>query len=74
MVLSELKIGEQAKVLKIDNEISIKNRLTAMGLTEGVKITLIRRAPLSDPVEIKLRGFYMAIRKADADKIYVEKL
>lgn len=74
MVLSELKIGELAKVVKISNVNSVKDRLTAMGLTEGVKITLVRLAPFSDPIEIKLRGFYMAIRKVDADKIYVEKL
>ena len=45
-----------------------------MGLTEGVTVTLVRRAPLGDPLELKVRDFYLAIRSSAAEKIEVEKL
>ncbi len=44
-----------------------------LGLVEGVKITVERFAPFNNPIEIILRGFHLAIRKEDANKIVVEK-
>ena len=73
MELSKLKIGESGKVVSIKTDLSVKNRLAVMGLTEGVTVTLIRCAPFLDPIEIKLRGFYLALRIKDANKIQVEK-
>lgn len=46
-------------------------RLGRMGLTEGVTVTLVRRAPPGDPIEIKVRDFFLAIRLTEADKIEV---
>ncbi len=46
-------------------------RLEQIGLTVGSRVVFIRRAPLSDPIEIKVRDFYLAIRKDIADKILV---
>ena len=74
MLLSKLQFGEQKRIQKINLPPKIKLRLNNMGLTEGVKITLIRTAPLGDPLEIKVRDFYMAIRKNLADKIEVGEL
>ncbi len=74
MLLSELNIGQEKKVIKINCIDKVKARLNAMGLTEGVKVTLIRIAPLGDPLEIKVRDFYMAIRKNQAEKITVGEL
>lgn len=72
MKLSSLKVGKSATVKEIKTEKSLKNRLNYMGLTVGVKVSVVRFSPFNDPIEIKLRGFLMAIRKADADKIEVE--
>ena len=71
MRLSELKYGQTAVVTSVSGEIKAKSRLGHLGLIKGVEITVIRRAPFGDPIEIKLRGFCLAIRKNDADKITV---
>lgn len=74
MLLSNLKVGESAKVTALLNPPKIKVRLENIGLTCGVIVALIRKAPLGDPIEIKLRDFYLALRATDAEKIEVKKL
>lgn len=74
MKLVSLSPSDSAKVLKILCDKKTKNRLFKMGLTEGVTVTLVRRAPLGDPLELKVRDFYLAIRSSAAEKIEVEKL
>jgi Fe2+ transport system protein FeoA len=43
-----------------------------MGLLVGTRVTLVRTAPLGDPLEIKLRGYHLSLRKSDADHVLVE--
>ncbi len=74
MKLVSLLPSDSAKVLKILCDKKTKNRLFKRGLTEGVTVTLVRRAPLGDPLELKVRDFYLAIRSSAAEKIEVEKL
>jgi ferrous iron transport protein A len=74
MLLSQLKTGESGIIREFLNEQRLVVRLNAIGLTENAKVTLIRTAPLGDPIEIKVRDFYLAIRKEQADKIILEKL
>ena len=74
MNLSELKVGESAKVKWLDNNQKTKSRLNNIGLTEGVTVKLIRIAPLGDPLEIMVREFYLALRIADAKNIKVVKV
>ena len=74
MLLSQLENGARAKVLKIYLSEKIKARLSNIGLTCGVVVEMVRRAPFGDPVEIKLRDFYLAIRALQAQKIEVEKI
>ena len=49
------------------------DKLLAMGLTKGTEFTVTRVAPLGDPVEIRLRGFSLTLRKAEADVLLVER-
>ena len=71
MFLSEMKVGQKKVVIKInDNGVGFK-RLKQLGLTKGVVVELVRVAPFGDPIEIKLRGFYLALRKVQANKIVV---
>lgn len=72
MRLSDMEIGQTKKVIKINNKESVKIRLKEIGLTEGAKITLIRKSPFLDPIEIKVRDFYLALRVSDAKMIEVE--
>jgi len=74
MFLNELEIGEKAVVVKLENAEKIKNRLKNMGLVNGVKIRVVRKAPFNGPIEIKLRDFYLALRVDDAKYIKVNKL
>lgn len=70
--LKEAKIGETVKVLKLFGEGAVKRRIMDMGITKGVEIFVRKVAPLGDPVEIRVRGYELSLRKADAEKIAVE--
>ena len=74
MVLSDLSAGESGIIKELKNERRFVLRLNAIGITENAKVTLIRTAPFGDPLEIKVRDFYLAIRKEQADKIVLEEL
>ncbi len=71
MKLSEIKCGEKVTVSFIDMNKTSVERLNKMGLTNGVQIIVIRRAPFNGPIEIKVRGFYVAIRRTLAEHINV---
>lgn len=70
--LSELKIGEAGSVKSVACEASVKRRLSDMGLIAGVDITVVRFAPLGDPMQIEIRGYQLALRKHEANDIIVE--
>ena len=71
--LSELKVGQKAKVinLKIDNKV-IRRHLLDMGITRGVEILIKKIAPMGDPIDIELRDYELAIRKSDLEMIEAE--
>ena len=73
MKLSELKIGQSAKVLKLNEENRIIRRhLLDMGITKGVKITVKKVAPIGEPIDIQLRDYELCLSKDDLRKIEVE--
>lgn len=72
MNLLDLKDGESKKVVGINGEYAMKKRLIDMGITRGTVITKVKTAPLGDPIEIKLRGYDLTLRKDEAAKITVE--
>lgn len=73
--LSELKVGQKAKVLKlIEENKAIKRHLLDMGITQGVEITIKKVAPMGDPIDLQLRDYELCIRKEDLKKIEVEVL
>ena len=75
MTLSELVIGEKAKILGLSRESkAYRRKLLAMGMLPGTEFTLVRVAPLGDPVEIKVRGFSLSLRKNEAKAIRVERV
>lgn len=73
MKMSDLKAGDKATVTAVDAQGEVAQRLLDMGLVTGTKFKVIRKAPLGDPIEIKLRGFMMALRVKEASFITVEK-
>ncbi|MEE0913256.1 MAG: FeoA family protein [Ruminococcus sp.] len=70
--LRQTKIGDTVKVKKLHGEGAIKRRIMDMGITKGVEITVKKVAPLGDPIEIRVRGYELSLRKADAEMVEVE--
>ncbi len=69
--LDHLDNGESAEVTQVLVEGKIKRRLVEMGITPGTRVTVTKRAPLGDPIEIALRGYKLTIRQSDARGIRV---
>jgi len=73
--LSELIVGQKAKVLKLKEENkAIRRHLLDMGITRGVEITIKKVAPMGDPIDLQLRDYELCLRKEDLTKIEVEVL
>ena len=70
IALSELSKGTSAAIVSYPHS-SAFLRLREMGLLPGTPITLMRVAPLGDPIEIKVRGYNLTLRKSEADHIQV---
>ncbi len=70
--LTEVKIGQKAKIVKLLAEGSLKKRLLDMGLVPGVQVKVERVAPFGDPVELVLRGYALSLRKEEAALVAVE--
>lgn len=69
--LSSLEIGNAATVTEIKVPPENRGRLLEMGLLVGTTVELVRFAPLGDPVEIKVRGYHLTLRKHEAEQIWV---
>ena len=69
--LTSLALGATGTVAQINLPASTKPRLMEMGLLVGSKVQLVRFAPLGDPVEIKVRGYNLTLRKSEAEQILV---
>ena len=70
--VAELTEGEEATVVGVRGRGAIRTRLLEMGLTRGTRLTMIGRAPLGDPLEVKVRGYLLALRREEARDIVVE--
>ena len=70
--VKDLRIGESANVVKLYGEGAVKRRIMDMGITKGTAVTLRKVAPLGDPLELRVRGYELSIRKSDAEMIEVE--
>jgi ferrous iron transport protein A len=70
--LTALPVGAAATVAEIKVSAEHRSRLLEMGLLVGTPVELVRFAPLGDPVEIKVRGYHLMLRKHEADLIFVQ--
>jgi len=70
--LSQVKVGETARVVKLHGEGALKRRIMDMGITKGVELYIRKVAPLGDPMEIAVRGYELSLRRADAEMVEVE--
>lgn len=72
--LSTLAVGERGRVIGFDLPAGNKARLFEMGLTNGAEIEVVRFAPLGDPIDIRIRGYHLSLRKREAAGILVAKV
>ena len=70
--LRELKPGEKGKIVGISGKGSTHQRLLDMGLVPGTEVKVERVAPLGDPIEVKIKGYHLSLRKEEATNIRVE--
>ena len=70
--LKEIKVGRTARVVKLHGEGPVRRRIMDMGITKGVEITVRKVAPLGDPLELRLRGYTLTLRKEDAAMIEIK--
>ena len=70
--LSELKDGQSGIIKRINDKGPLNRRIRDLGIIPGKKITLIKKAPLGDPIEIKILDFRLTLRGHEAEKIQVE--
>lgn len=74
MTLAELKINENARIESVLGEGSLRQHLLDMGMIPGAEVTLVKLAPMGDPMEIQIHGYELTLRLADAEKIEVTKI
>ncbi len=73
MKLNALKPGESARILTVGGEGALRQHFLDMGVIPGAEVTMVKYAPMGDPVELRIHGYELTLRLADAEKIGIEK-
>ena len=71
MRLSELKTGESATIVKVMGHGGFRRRIMEMGFVRGQRVEVILNAPLKDPIEYKIMGYDISLRRSEADMVVV---
>ena len=74
MTLKELKIGQSAKVISVGGKGALRQHFLDMGVIPGAEVTLEKFAPMGDPMELRLHGYELTLRLADAENIEIKKV
>lgn len=74
MTLKDLKVGESACIDTVGGDGSLRQHFLDMGMTPGTEVTVVKFAPMGDPVELRIRGYELTLRLDDASKIAVHKV
>jgi ferrous iron transport protein A len=69
--LTDIPAGEGARVTRVNGTNRVSKRLMEMGVVPGVALKVVKAAPFGDPIEVRLRGYSLAMRKNEADAIEV---
>lgn len=72
MTLNELEIGKTASIISVGGEGELRQHFLDMGVIPGAEITLVKFAPMGDPIEFRIHGYELTLRLADAEKIDIE--
>ena len=74
MTLADLAQGESRTVMSVHGEDAVTRRLMEMGLIPGVPVRMVKSAPFGDPLEIRVRGYSLALRRNEAEAVELEKV
>ena len=74
MTIKDLKPGQSARVLAVGGEGALRQHFLDMGVIPGAELTVVKLAPMGDPMELRIHGYELTLRLADAEKITVEPL
>ena len=74
VTLAALNAGEKASIIRITGNDGIRRRLLDMGVITGALVEVERVAPLGDPMEVRIKGYHLTLRKEEAARIQVEPL
>ncbi|MBQ2377695.1 MAG: FeoA domain-containing protein, partial [Clostridia bacterium] len=72
MTLKELQIGKSGKILSVAGEGALRQHLLDMGLIPGARLTMVKYAPMGDPVEVRVNSYELTLRLAEAENIGIE--
>ncbi len=69
--LNQLAVGCQGRVVSVAGEPEVRRRLLEMGFCNGATVEVVRRAPLGDPIEFRLRGYHLSLRSDQASCVQI---
>lgn len=73
--IGDMERGDRGKIIRLlPGDRGYRQKLLAMGLTPGTEFSVVRLAPLGDPVELNVRGASVSLRKGEADMLDVERV
>ena len=74
MTLKNLRIGESAVITKVGGEGALRQHFLDMGVIPGAEVTVVKFAPMGDPMELQIHGYELTLRLADADQIDIQPI
>ncbi|MBU4318851.1 MAG: ferrous iron transport protein A [Proteobacteria bacterium] len=74
MLLSEVKEGRSARIIKVGGESALRRRILEMGMVKGAEVYIEKYAPLKDPLELIVKGCHISLRVKEAEQIIVENI
>ena len=74
MTLKDIKIGKSAVVTAVGGEGALRQHILDMGVIPGAEVTVVKYAPMGDPMELRIHGYELTLRLADAEKIQVKTI
>ena len=69
MTLNDLEIGSSGIITAVGGEGSLRQHFLDMGVIPGAEVTLIKYAPMGDPMELRIHGYELTLRRADGEKV-----
>ena len=74
MTLKELEVGKSAVIRTVGGEGALRQHFLDMGVIPGAEVTVVKLAPMGDPMELQIHGYELTLRLADADHIKIEPI